>query len=63
VQGWNVPGYHFHALTADRSKGGHVLAYEVERGGVDVAPIGSFDLPRRVVDPQHQDPACTVARP
>jgi acetolactate decarboxylase len=45
VKGWNVPGYHFHALGADRAKGGHVLSYEVERASVEVSPIESFDVP------------------
>jgi acetolactate decarboxylase len=58
VQGWNVPGYHFHALTEDRSQGGHVLAYEVERGVIGVGPVTSFDLPKSAAAPEHEDPAC-----
>jgi acetolactate decarboxylase len=46
VRGWNVPGYHFHALTGDRSQGGHVLLYEVEHGTIEVAALESFDLPK-----------------
>jgi len=42
---WNVPGYHFHALSADRAHGGHVLAYEVDRGEIEVTPLESFDVP------------------
>jgi acetolactate decarboxylase len=32
AQGLNVAGYHFHFITADRSKGGHVLAFRLARG-------------------------------
>lgn len=32
LQGVNVPGYHFHFLTADRQTGGHVLACDLEDG-------------------------------
>jgi acetolactate decarboxylase len=47
VKDWNLPGYHFHALTADRAHGGHVLAYEVERGEIEVTPLETFDVPPR----------------
>jgi acetolactate decarboxylase len=42
---WNVPGYHFHALSANRAHGGHVLAYEVDRGEIEITPLESFDVP------------------
>ena len=32
AQGLNVAGYHFHFITADRSKGGHVLEFRLARG-------------------------------
>jgi acetolactate decarboxylase len=32
VQGINVPGYHLHFITANRSAGGHVLEFELENG-------------------------------
>lgn len=32
VKGVNVPGYHMHFLADDRSSGGHVLAFELDRG-------------------------------
>jgi acetolactate decarboxylase len=32
AQGLNVAGYHFHFITADRSEGGHVLAFRLARG-------------------------------
>jgi acetolactate decarboxylase len=34
--GLNVPGYHFHFITDDRSAGGHVLACELTRGELRV---------------------------
>src|SRR5262249_43965491 len=30
MRGLNVPGYHFHFLTADRNAGGHILACEMQ---------------------------------
>jgi len=38
VEGLNVPGYHFHFITADRKAGGHVLECQVSDGieiGID----------------------------
>ncbi|CAN5727664.1 acetolactate decarboxylase [soil metagenome] len=35
----NVPGYHFHFVSADRLKGGHVLGYAVESGILEVMPV------------------------
>jgi acetolactate decarboxylase len=32
VAGVNVPGYHLHFLSADQTRGGHILAFELERG-------------------------------
>lgn len=40
VKGVNVPGYHLHFITADRSAGGHVLDLEIENGEA------SFDITR-----------------
>ncbi len=36
VKGVNVPGYHLHFLADDRSGGGHVLAFELERGVLEI---------------------------
>jgi acetolactate decarboxylase len=46
--GLNVPGYHFHFLTADRTGGGHVLECTVGqvRISVEETPQFSLDLPR-----------------
>lgn len=38
----NVPGYHLHFISADRSRGGHVL--EVETAGVSVAADDEADV-------------------
>jgi acetolactate decarboxylase len=48
VQGLNVPGYHFHFLTSDRKRGGHVLDCTIERGVamLDVTPEFSLFLPK-----------------
>ena len=36
VSGVNVPGYHLHFLSKDRSRGGHVLAFEMVTGTAQV---------------------------
>ena len=36
VKGINVPGYHLHFLTADRSRGGHVLELEITEGAASL---------------------------
>jgi acetolactate decarboxylase len=42
--GLNVPGYHFHFLTRDRSAGGHVLAFELAQATVAVQELHRFHL-------------------
>ena len=36
VAGLNVPGYHFHFLSADRTRGGHLLGCEITQGSVQI---------------------------
>ncbi len=36
VAGLNVPGYHLHFLSRDRSRGGHILAFEMVGGTAQV---------------------------
>jgi acetolactate decarboxylase len=45
----NVPGYHFHFLTADRHAGGHVLACRIRSAKVDIDHCDRFlmILPQR----------------
>lgn len=42
VKGINVPGYHFHFITADRKAGGHVLACSMQNVTVKIDPILAF---------------------
>ncbi len=39
---FNVPGYHFHFLTADRHAGGHVLDCRIERGRAEIDHADQF---------------------
>lgn len=39
----NVPGYHFHFISADRTHGGHVLKFGIRSGEVDLMPIKKID--------------------
>jgi acetolactate decarboxylase len=47
VQGINVPGYHLHFITANRSAGGHVLEFELENGtaALDTTTAFFMELP------------------
>lgn len=44
IQGINVPGYHFHFITADRKSGGHVLALEMTGLRIKIADIHDFHM-------------------
>ena len=43
IKGMNVPGYHFHFLSDDKSQGGHVLGLSSKQGGSNVG--GTHHLP------------------
>jgi acetolactate decarboxylase len=47
VKGVNVPGYHLHFITQDRSAGGHVLDLEMENGdaALDITSAFFMELP------------------
>jgi acetolactate decarboxylase len=44
VKGINVPGYHLHFLSDDRSRGGHILNFEVAAARCQVDPLHRFLL-------------------
>jgi len=44
VKGINVPGYHFHFLTEDRTEGGHVLDCILTRGRADIDTTFALDM-------------------
>ncbi len=44
LKGINVPGYHLHFLSADRTAGGHILAMELEEGEIQVELVHDFHL-------------------
>lgn len=44
VKGVNVPGYHLHFISDDRTKGGHLLECDVEEGEVEVDACSGFLL-------------------
>ncbi|HDR72943.1 MAG TPA: acetolactate decarboxylase [Methanoculleus sp.] len=48
VEGINVPGYHFHVISDDRTKGGHLLDCSIDRAVVQIDTTGGFflDIPR-----------------
>ncbi len=44
VKGINVPGFHFHFITADRKAGGHVLDCRLNRAKVKMALLSVFQM-------------------
>ncbi|MGB6063805.1 MAG: acetolactate decarboxylase [Desulfomonilaceae bacterium] len=44
MDGVNVPGYHFHFITADRKAGGHTLDCSMERSNADVSLISNLSV-------------------
>lgn len=44
MQGLNVPGYHFHFLTADRQAGGHVLDCGIRHAEIHIAETTRFRM-------------------
>jgi acetolactate decarboxylase len=44
IRGVNLPGYHFHFISADRSFGGHVLGCHLSQGKVSVVRLDDFHL-------------------
>jgi acetolactate decarboxylase len=44
VKGFNVPGYHWHYLAADRQSGGHVLALALANARVEIAQLADVEI-------------------
>ena len=44
VNGINVPGYHLHFINGDRTRGGHVLSFEMINGKCEVDVLDQFFL-------------------
>jgi acetolactate decarboxylase len=44
VTGINVPGYHLHFISRDRTRGGHVLAFELAGGECQIDILNQFFL-------------------
>jgi acetolactate decarboxylase len=42
VKGMNVPGYHLHFVSADRTRGGHVLDFSVEKATLEIDDTDEF---------------------
>lgn len=40
----NVPGYHFHFISADRQQGGHVMNVEIDYAVVQISSIPGFQM-------------------
>ena len=44
MRGINVPGYHFHFLTAEKDAGGHVLEVEIEKAVASIDYVSGISL-------------------
>ncbi|HTL29911.1 MAG TPA: acetolactate decarboxylase [Tepidisphaeraceae bacterium] len=47
----NVPGYHFHFITADHSAGGHVLDLSMGKGRAQMAELSTIEIDLRTRAP------------
>ncbi len=44
VKGINVPGYHLHFLSDDKTAGGHLLEFKLKKANVKLQPVSQFEL-------------------
>jgi len=44
INGVNVPGYHMHFLTSNRSTGGHLLDFELKNASIKVDNLYDFEM-------------------
>jgi acetolactate decarboxylase len=44
VKGLNVPGYHLHFLSADKTCGGHILDFQMEAGQISLGTAHQFRM-------------------
>ncbi|MCA1962220.1 MAG: acetolactate decarboxylase [Desulfomonile sp.] len=44
MKGVNVPGYHFHCITADKTAGGHFLDCDIRHAEVGIEAVTSFSM-------------------
>lgn len=44
VKGINVPGYHLHFISDDRSKGGHILSFKIKTGRAEIDVLDQYVL-------------------
>ncbi|MEI7812892.1 MAG: acetolactate decarboxylase [Ignavibacteria bacterium] len=44
VKGLNVPGYHFHFISKDRKRGGHVLNFIIKKASAKIENISELSL-------------------
>jgi acetolactate decarboxylase len=44
VKGINVPGYHLHFISDDRTRGGHILAFEIVQGEGQIDILDNYFL-------------------
>ncbi len=44
IKGINVPGYHLHFISSDRTQGGHVLSFEIADGKCEIDILNQYFL-------------------
>ena len=44
VKGINVPGYHLHFISSDRTQGGHVLSFEIADSKCEIDVLNQYFL-------------------
>lgn len=44
LSGVNVPGYHFHFISKDKSKGGHLIEVEIDDANIEIDALKSYSV-------------------
>jgi len=44
VKGINVPGYHLHFLSGDKTQGGHILSFEIDQAECEIDELYQYSL-------------------
>ena len=44
VKGINVPGYHLHFLSEDRTQGGHILSFDIAKARCELDVLNKYAL-------------------
>jgi len=62
VKGINVPGYHLHFISDDKTKGGHILKFELLNGECEIDILNQYFLTLPVDDKEFAETNLSINR-